>query len=67
VIEKPLPQPATIEEDFNAHYGDAAPAAPSRRRPSEKGLTNDQETRTHRSLPLALSAGAAMAAGEDGP
>ena len=21
VIEKPLPQPATIEEDFNAHYG----------------------------------------------
>jgi len=24
VIEKPLPQPATIEEDFNAHYGDKA-------------------------------------------
>jgi ubiquinol-cytochrome c reductase cytochrome b subunit len=29
VIEKPLPQPATIEEDFDAHYppkgaGDAA-------------------------------------------
>ncbi|MEO8529937.1 MAG: cytochrome b N-terminal domain-containing protein [Deltaproteobacteria bacterium] len=24
VIEKPLPQPATIEDDFNAHYGDAA-------------------------------------------
>ena len=23
VIEKPLPQPATIEEDFNAHYGKA--------------------------------------------
>jgi ubiquinol-cytochrome c reductase cytochrome b subunit len=23
VIEKPLPQPATIEEDFNAHYGAA--------------------------------------------
>jgi ubiquinol-cytochrome c reductase cytochrome b subunit len=21
VIEKPQPQPATIEEDFNAHYG----------------------------------------------
>jgi ubiquinol-cytochrome c reductase cytochrome b subunit len=21
VLEKPLPQPATIEEDFNAHYG----------------------------------------------
>jgi ubiquinol-cytochrome c reductase cytochrome b subunit len=21
VIEKPLAQPATIEEDFNAHYG----------------------------------------------
>ncbi len=30
VIEKPLPQPETIEEDFNAHYGkadaDATPA-----------------------------------------
>jgi ubiquinol-cytochrome c reductase cytochrome b subunit len=28
VIEKPLPQPATIEEDFAAHYGksDAKPA-----------------------------------------
>ncbi|MGC9417967.1 MAG: cytochrome b [Rhodovulum sp.] len=24
VIEKPLPQPDTIEEDFNAHYGDGA-------------------------------------------
>ncbi|TCP39789.1 cytochrome b [Rhodovulum marinum] len=24
VIEKPLPQPETIEEDFNAHYGDGA-------------------------------------------
>jgi ubiquinol-cytochrome c reductase cytochrome b subunit len=24
VIEKPLPQPLTIEEDFNAHYGGAA-------------------------------------------
>ncbi|MEM6482096.1 MAG: cytochrome b, partial [Pseudomonadota bacterium] len=23
VIEKPLPQPATIEDDFNAHYGKA--------------------------------------------
>jgi len=23
VIEKPLPQPATIEDDFNAHYGNA--------------------------------------------
>jgi len=21
VLEKPLPQPATIEDDFNAHYG----------------------------------------------
>ncbi len=21
IIEKPLPQPATIEDDFNAHYG----------------------------------------------
>jgi ubiquinol-cytochrome c reductase cytochrome b subunit len=31
VIEKPLPQPATIEEDFEAHYGKAsgeASAAP---------------------------------------
>ncbi|MBK1635320.1 cytochrome b [Rhodovulum adriaticum] len=24
VIEKPLPQPETIEEDFNAHYGEGA-------------------------------------------
>ncbi|TCP60359.1 ubiquinol-cytochrome c reductase cytochrome b subunit [Rhodovulum bhavnagarense] len=24
VIEKPLPQPETIEEDYNAHYGDGA-------------------------------------------
>jgi ubiquinol-cytochrome c reductase cytochrome b subunit len=24
VIEKPLAQPATIEEDFNAHYGNPA-------------------------------------------
>ena len=28
VIEKPLPQPATIEDDFNAHYG-AAHAKPA--------------------------------------
>ena len=27
VIEKPLPQPETIEEDFEAHYGKAANAA----------------------------------------
>jgi len=27
VIEKPLPAPATIEEDFNAHYGSKAHAA----------------------------------------
>ena len=27
VIEKPLPQPATIEEDFEAHYGSAAHGA----------------------------------------
>ena len=28
VLEKPLPQPSTIEEDFDAHYGkkDASPA-----------------------------------------
>ncbi|PTW36843.1 MULTISPECIES: cytochrome b [Rhodovulum] len=26
VIEKPLPQPETIEEDFNAHYGEGAAA-----------------------------------------
>ena len=24
VIEKPLPQPATIEDDFNAHYSSSA-------------------------------------------
>ena len=33
VFEKPLPQPETIEEDFNAHYGkasaDGAVAAPT--------------------------------------
>ena len=29
VIEKPLPRPATIEEDFNAHYGKAKSAAPA--------------------------------------
>ncbi|MBN2907430.1 MAG: cytochrome b N-terminal domain-containing protein [Rhodobacteraceae bacterium] len=27
VIEKPLPQPATIEEDFKAHYGDTGAAS----------------------------------------
>jgi ubiquinol-cytochrome c reductase cytochrome b subunit len=26
VIEKPLPQPATIEDDFNAHYAPKAGA-----------------------------------------
>jgi ubiquinol-cytochrome c reductase cytochrome b subunit len=26
VIEKPLPQPATIEDDFKSHYGAASPA-----------------------------------------
>jgi len=30
VFEKPLPQPATIEEDFEAHYGKS----------SEKGATS---------------------------
>jgi ubiquinol-cytochrome c reductase cytochrome b subunit len=29
VLEKPLPQPATIEEDFNAHYGKAPAATPA--------------------------------------
>jgi len=42
VIEKPLPQPATIEDDFNAHYGKAgstgaSPAASPAER--EKGET----------------------------
>jgi ubiquinol-cytochrome c reductase cytochrome b subunit len=27
LIEKPLPQPATIEDDFNAHYGAKTHAA----------------------------------------
>jgi ubiquinol-cytochrome c reductase cytochrome b subunit len=27
VIEKPLPQPATIEDDFKAHYGKSADAS----------------------------------------
>jgi ubiquinol-cytochrome c reductase cytochrome b subunit len=27
VIEKPLPQPATIEDDYNAHYGASGHAA----------------------------------------
>ena len=27
VIEKPLAQPATIEDDFNAHYGKAGGSA----------------------------------------
>jgi ubiquinol-cytochrome c reductase cytochrome b subunit len=26
MVEKPLPQPATIEDDFNAHYGGDKPA-----------------------------------------
>jgi ubiquinol-cytochrome c reductase cytochrome b subunit len=31
VIEKPLPQPATIEDDFQSHYGkaDASGSAPA--------------------------------------
>ena len=29
VIEKPLPQPATIEEDFDAHYPPAGEARPT--------------------------------------
>jgi ubiquinol-cytochrome c reductase cytochrome b subunit len=35
VIEKPLPQPATIEEDFNAHYGDAAARGAPQATPAE--------------------------------
>ena len=35
VIEKPLPQPATIEDDFNAHYGTAASGGKSNPTPAE--------------------------------
>jgi ubiquinol-cytochrome c reductase cytochrome b subunit len=28
VIEKPLPQPATIEDDFNAHYSPSTGGTP---------------------------------------
>ncbi|MCO8144723.1 cytochrome b N-terminal domain-containing protein [Rhodovulum tesquicola] len=35
VIEKPLPQPATIEEDFNAHYGDGAASGKAAPSPAE--------------------------------
>jgi ubiquinol-cytochrome c reductase cytochrome b subunit len=38
VIEKPLPQPSTIEEDFNEHYGKSESEwrQPPRPRPSEE-------------------------------
>ncbi len=35
VIEKPLPQPATIEEDFDAHYPPKAEAADAAAQPAE--------------------------------
>ncbi len=35
VIEKPLPQPDTIEDDFNAHYGTAASGGKSNPTPAE--------------------------------
>ena len=35
VIEKPDAQPATIEEDFNAHYGDASDKPSSAAQPAE--------------------------------
>ncbi|MBK5932648.1 ubiquinol-cytochrome c reductase cytochrome b subunit [Rhodovulum imhoffii] len=35
VIEKPLPLPATIEEDFNAHYGDAGAGSAVKATPAE--------------------------------
>jgi len=35
VIEKPLPQPATIEDDFNAHYGSAKSGATPVANPAE--------------------------------
>jgi len=35
VIEKPLPQPATIEEDFDAHYPPKATAADGTAQPAE--------------------------------
>ncbi|ARE40802.1 Ubiquinol--cytochrome c reductase, cytochrome B subunit [Rhodovulum sp. P5] len=35
VIEKPLPQPATIEEDFNDHYGEGAATGTASATPAE--------------------------------
>jgi ubiquinol-cytochrome c reductase cytochrome b subunit len=35
VIEKPLAPPATIEDDFNAHYGDAAKGGKAAATPAE--------------------------------
>jgi ubiquinol-cytochrome c reductase cytochrome b subunit len=35
MVEKPLPEPATIEDDFNAHYGIEKPATRSAARPAE--------------------------------
>ena len=35
VIEKPLPQPKTIEEDFDAHYPPKAASADGAAQPAE--------------------------------
>ena len=35
VIEKPMPQPATIEEDFNAHYAPPGGASGASAQPAE--------------------------------
>ncbi len=61
MIEKPLPQPATIEEDFNAHYRRTS-AAPRPSRPSEKGTEDVQQNRTRR-ICAGTDAGASLAAG----
>jgi cytochrome c1 len=73
VIEKPLPQPATIEEDFKAHYGKSerrrAHRALRRPRPSDR----KDDMSMFRNLPsprhgaVALPSGAALAAGRRRP
>jgi ubiquinol-cytochrome c reductase cytochrome b subunit len=35
VIEKPLPQPATIEEDFDAHYAPKAGGSKAAAKPAQ--------------------------------
>jgi mono/diheme cytochrome c family protein len=69
VIEKPLPQPATIEEDFNAHYGKAkAPAAPrGHARPNdERTMTMFKKLAIPRGGPAPFAPAAALAAGGAG-